>query len=309
MSQVLSVCGKEMEIRKLQAFVKVYELRSFSRAGQELFLSQPTISTHILSLEDELQVKLFDRIGRSIIPTQAGEVLYRGARDIVRALNRTRADIQELTNHVSGQVVIGGSTIPSNYLLPPLLSSFRKKHPDVCVDLRISDSIQITQDVLAGNVDFGLVGGFAGHIDLEQSLLLTDELMVVASPELGKKISRPISPEKLKELPWVIREKGSGTRQAMENAMHAHKLDFSALPAKAFVQSTEALVRCIMAGIGVGVTSRLAVQDYIQSGALLRLEVENFNIKREFYLLKHKRRTLFMCATILMQHIQRHMRN
>ncbi len=295
-----------MEFRKLQAFSKVYELQSFSRAGQELFLSQPTISTHILSLEEELQVKLFDRIGRRIIPTRAGEVLYQNTKDIFRILERARSDIHELTNQVTGTVVIGGSTIPSNYLLPSLLASFKQKFPDVCVDMRIGDSIKISQDVLAGNLDFGLVGGYAGHFDLEHSLLLTDELLAVASPVLAHNFKKGMQPKDLLEVPWVMREKGSGTRQALEKALQKHTIDISRLPVKTLVQTTEALVRCVLAGVGIGVTSRLAVHEHIGSGALIEVDVDNLSMQREFFLIKHRRRTLFLCAGVLMRHIQKY---
>jgi DNA-binding transcriptional LysR family regulator len=113
----------------------------------------------VLSLEEELGVKLFDRIGRRIIPTQAGHLLHIGVSKIFRIMEQARADIHDLQNDVCGQVVVGGSTIPANYLLPMVISDFCRRYPQVCVDLRIGDSIQICQDVLAGKFDFGIVGG------------------------------------------------------------------------------------------------------------------------------------------------------
>jgi len=294
-----------MEFRKLQAFARVYELQSFSLAAKDLFLSQPTISTHIISLEQELRVSLFDRIGRKVIPTQAGEILYRGVRDVFRTLNETRSGIQELTSQVSGLVFIGGSTIPANYLLPGVLSSFRHLYSDVCVDLRIGDSINISHDVLEGRLDFGLVGGYAEHFDLENYLLFTDELMVVAPPGLAARYSKDLTPHQLLDIPWVMREKGSGTRQALDEALQEHKIDACSLPAKALVHSTEAMIRCVLSGLGAGVTSRLAVEELLCSGQLARLEVSGLNMLRRFYLIKHNRRTLFLCASVLMQHIRR----
>jgi len=293
-----------MEFRKLQAFARVYELQSFSLAAKELFLSQPTISTHVISLEQDLGVPLFDRIGRKVVPTQAGEILYRGVRGMFNVLDEARSDIQELTSQVSGRVVIGGSTIPANYLLPGVLASFRQLYSEVCVDLRIADSIQISHDVLQGGLDFGLVGGYAEHADLENHLLFTDELMVVASPGLASAHTRVLTPYQLLDIPWVMREKGSGTRQALDSALQEHKIDVCSLPAKALVQSTEAMVRCVLSGLGAGVTSRLAAQEFLSSGQLVRLEVSDLNMLRQFYLIKHKRRTLFLCASVLMKHIR-----
>jgi len=188
-----------MDQRKLLAFAKVYELKSFSKAGEDLYLSQSTISTHVLNLEQELEVRLFDRIGRRIIPTQAGKLFYDRVSRVLRIMEQTRADINDLKNHVCGQVIVGGSTIPANYLLPMVISDFCRQHPQVSVDLRIRDSIEICQDVLAGDLDFGIVGGFVDHFDLEHKLLLKDKLHVIVSPALKLDLPMTVSPEYLKE--------------------------------------------------------------------------------------------------------------
>ena len=298
-----------MDFRRLQAFAGVYELESFSKAGKELFLSQPTVSTHVLSLEDELGVKLFDRIGRKVIPTQAGHVLYCGVNKIFRIIEETKADIHDLKDKVCGRVVVGGSTIPSNYLLPVVLSKFRRQYPEVCVDLRIGDSIQICRDVLSGELDFGIVGGFADHFDLEHALLMKDMLYVVSSPDFNLNLPDPITPDDLKNIPWVLREKGSGTRQAFEKAMADCSIPFQDLRFSTLVQSTEALVRCVLAGVGAGVTSRLAAQKYVDSGELVILDVAGLEIKRNFYIVKHKRRSLFTCSSKLIEGVKKYIRD
>lgn len=298
-----------MDFRRLQAFARVYELQSFSKAGEDLFLSQPTISTHVLSLEEELGVKLFDRIGRRVIPTQAGQVLHAGVQKMFRIIEETKADIHDLRNQVRGKVVVGGSTIPSNYLLPVVLSDFRKKYPEVCVDLRIGDSIKVCQDVLSGELDFGIVGGFADHFDLEHGLLMKDMLHVVASPHMSLNLPEKIKPHDLKTVPWVLREKGSGTRQAFENALMDCGISVQDLRVSTLVQSTEALVRCVLAGAGVGVTSRLAVQKYIDSGELAVLDVSGLVINRSFYIIRHKRRSLFTCSNKLIECVKEHIRD
>ena len=295
-----------MDFRKLQAFAGVYQWQSFSRAAKELFLSQPTISTHVQSLEAELGVKLFDRIGRSVIPTQAGQILNNGVQKMFRTLEETRADIHDLKNQVCGLVIVGGSTIPSNYLLPAVLSSFRKTYPEVCVDLRIGDSSKVCQEVLSGELDFGIVGGFADHFDLEHELLMNDVLYVVSAPSLDLNLPDEIKAENFKNVPWVLREKGSGTRLAFENAMMDRGISIQDLTVSTLVQSTEAMVRCVLAGIGVGVTSRLAVQKYVDSGELTLLNVTDLNIKRNFYAVRHKRRTLFTCSKILIDCVRKH---
>ena len=297
-----------MDHRKLQAFASVYELKSFSKAGKDLYLSQPTISTHVLSLEEELGVKLFDRIGRRTIPTQAGHLLHEGVSKVFRIMEQTMADLHDLKNNVCGQVVIGGSTIPANYLLPMVISDFCRQHPQVCVDLRIGDSIQICQEVLAGNLDFGIVGGFVDHFDLEHTLVLKDKLHVLVSPELKLDLPSPVIPENLKDLPWVHREKGSGTRNAFENAMMKCGVSLRDLRVSALVQSTEALVKCLLAGAGVGVTSFLAVQKHLDSGELEIIDVSGFDISRSFFIIQHRGRSLFSCSRMMMDRVKEYIR-
>jgi DNA-binding transcriptional LysR family regulator len=207
---------------------------------------------------------------------------------------------------LSKQVVVGGSTIPANYLLPMVISDFCRRYPQVCVDLRIGDSIQICQDVLAGNLDFGIVGGFVDHFDLEHELLLEDKLHLVASPELKPDLPATVFPEHLKGLPWVHREKGSGTRKAFENAMMRCGVSLHELRVSALVQSTEALVRCLLAGAGVGVTSFLAVQEYIDADELKIIDVSGLDIGRSFYIIQHKGRSHFSCSRMLMDSVKKY---
>lgn len=298
-----------MDFRRLQAFARVYELQSFSRAGKDLFLSQPTVSTHVLSLEEELEVRLFDRIGRTVIPTQAGQALYQGVQRMFKILDETKADIHNLTSKVCGRVVVGGSTIPSNYILPQVIADYRKKYPEVRVDLRVGDSIKVCRDVLSGDLDFGIVGGFADHFDLDHELLMRDRLVIVYSPGLHPGHWSRVSPGDLFNLPWVFREKGSGTRQAFEDALADARISTRDFKVTTLVQSTEALVRCVLAGVGVGVTSGLVVRKYLDSGELLSLDVPELEIKRNFYVIRHKRRSIYASSGKLMQAVHMHIRN
>ncbi|WP_045213018.1 selenium metabolism-associated LysR family transcriptional regulator [Desulfonatronovibrio magnus] len=296
-----------MDFRKLQAFASVYELQSFSKAAQELYLSQPTVSTHVSSLETELGIKLFDRIGRKVLPTQAGQILYSGVSKIFKTLEQTKSDVQDLVNEVQGVVVIGGSTIPSTYLLPDVIASYRRQYSKVQVDLRIGDSISICRKVLDGDLDFGIVGGFVDHFDLEHELLTKDKLYLVKSTSFEIDYSRLTDMQYFAGLPWVLREKGSGTRQAFEHALLDMNTSVKDINVTTLVHSTEALVRCILAGAGLGVTSKLAVQSYIEAGLMEKIELSSLEIKRNFYIIKHRRRTLFTCSTSLLSCLKNHL--
>ena len=295
-----------MDFRRLKAFCKVFEHQSFSRAGHDLYLSQPTISAHIAALETELGVNLFDRTARSVIPTAAAQLLYSRAQEIFQLLSRTKQELNELKDNVAGDIIVGGSTIPANYLWPKILARFLEKFPQVCVDLRVEDSNNVCAMVLNGKLDFGIVGGFYEHHDLEHSLLMKDHLIFVAPMSMKSKFPQKIVPDNLKDIPWIMREKGSGTRQAMEKALTKSKIDLRDLNVVAMVQSTEALIRCLLAGIGVGVTSRLAVQEYIQSQKMFELKVQGINLERSFYIIHHKRRSLFPAALKLINYTKKY---
>lgn len=303
-----------MDIRKLEAFCRVFEAKSFSRAGQEMFLSQPTISSHIAYLERELGVVLFDRVSRIAMPTQAGELLYKKACELFQIQNETRAAIDELKNKVSGDLVLGGSTIPANYFFPQVLAGFFRKYSGVSVDLRVADSNTICEQVLSGALDMAMVGGYAENPDLDFTSVMRDKLVFIASPDInipeGKKpdLNHSLDLSDLSRLPWVMREKGSGTRLCLEKALSQVGMHIRELTSSVLVQNTEAMIRCVLAGMGIGVTSRLAVDELLDNGRLLSLEVRDFPLVRDFFLIRHRRRSVFPAARALINHIQRQAR-
>lgn len=209
-----------MDIRKLEAFCKVYELQNFSKAGEMMYLSQPTMSSHVANLEDELGVRLFDRMGRRVIPTQAGEVLYKSAVTIFEDLSQAKASIEMLRDKVVGELIIGCSTIPAHAIVPNLVANFSYKYPDVRFMIRTSDSAHVIAKVVGGEWPVGIVGQAPDEDELIAKKLLHDEVVVVAAadaswlPESGALLPM----DELAALPWIMREKGSATRCALEKS-------------------------------------------------------------------------------------------
>lgn len=288
-----------MDIRRLEAFRKVYELGSFSKAGQELFLSQPTISAHVLSLEQELGTQLFDRLGRTILPTQAGEILYRHVLHVFASLESATAEISLLQQRVAGEISIGGSTIPATYLLPQRLAEFTRRYPEVKVRLTVGDSQDIISAVQDGRLSLGVVGATVNDPDLVFSRLLDDELVIVASRKLPGIASMldsgglVIPPDQLQAWPWVLREQGSGTRKALENALAAIGRDIRMLNPAIEARSHEAVVQCALHGLGLCVTSRLAVGTCLSKGDLVPVEVPGLRMQRAFQIVWHAKRHIF----------------
>ena len=292
-----------MDIRQLKAFCKVYERKSFSRAADDLFLSQPTISSHIASLEQSMRVSFFDRLGRGIQPTQAADILYRHCETIFDALERAEADIRLLSNAVSGELLLGGSSIPATYLIPCLIRNFLNRFPEVSVSLVQGDSREIANRVLQGDVAIGIVGAREDNPDLEYLALFDDLLVVLAAPDLLHKFKPPFSLGSIVKMPWIVRQSGSGTQLALESALLAAGYAPRDLRVVSTVDSTEALLRFIRCGVGISVSSRLAAREYIQRGELVVLDVPELHFERSFHVVHNPQRHHFPVTTFFLQYL------
>src|SRR5256884_2066062 len=168
-----------MDLRRLEVFAKVAELGSFSRAAEALYLTQPTISEHVRALEDELGVQLLDRLGRGATPTRAGQLLLGYARRILGLAREAQQALDQFQGRMSGELVIGGSTIPGEYVLPALIGTFKTKYPDISVSLLIGDSRQVGAWVEQGRAELAVVGARPGSRGPESLELMPGALGVV----------------------------------------------------------------------------------------------------------------------------------
>jgi len=298
-----------MDMRRLEAFASVYELGSFSKAGQKLFLSQPTISAHIAALEAELEVRLFDRLGRSVLPTQAADILYRHARETFASLDSARAEIALLREEVAGRLVLAGSTIPAHYLLPEVMARFTARYPDVSLRLNVGDSAVAAAMVANGEAEVGMVGANTGQAELEFIPLVEDELAVVVGSSRLAKDAAGLTLTELETLPWVMREPGSGTRSALESALAEAGLDLRALKVAAVVDTTTALLQCVRRGMGLAVTSRFAAAELLERGELAAVPAPGLVLRRTFSLIHHRQRHLFPVARVFVDFLRDAFRN
>jgi len=295
-----------MDFRRLEAFCKVYENRGFSKAGQVLFLSQPTISAHVSSLEEELDTPLFDRLGRAILPTKAGDILYKHCLEIFARLRQATAEIEALRERVGGDLDLGASTIPAHYIVPGILAGFLTRYPEVKVRLHLGDSRQITTQVKEGVLTLGVVGAKYDDPDLVHTLVMRDELIVIASPALlaSRKIDPADAELSLDEAvawPWIMREQGSGTRKAFEAALVAAGYDPRRLHVAVEVASNETVLHCARGSMGLAVTSRLAASMFLENGELVLVRFPKLRFERDFYVVHHGKRHLFPAAKRLIE--------
>ncbi|MBI3753993.1 MAG: LysR family transcriptional regulator [Deltaproteobacteria bacterium] len=281
-----------MELRYLEIFCKVVELKSFSKAASELFLTQPTISNHMKTLEDEAGIQLLDRLGRNVLPTKAGEILYGYAREIVKLKSNAVQELNKFMGSVKGSLIIGGSTIPGEYILPGYIAQFKKAHPDVVVTLRLGDTQDITDMVMDGSIEMGVIGSKADDRRIDCREFLKDELALVASAKHFKGIKNQIDMKDLKKLPFIMREKGSGSRRALEETFKKNGVNMDELNIAAEVGSTEAVKQSVRAGIGVSFLSLFAVKDEIPRKILRKISIQGFHVSRHFYIATDKARAI-----------------
>jgi DNA-binding transcriptional LysR family regulator len=276
-----------MELRYIEIFCTVVELKSFSKAAQALHLTQPTISVHIKALEDEFSTKLLDRLGRTILPTQDGEILYRYAKEIVTLKENARRAMERVTGTVSGKLVIGASTIPGEYILPQLLTKFKKAYPDVFPALRIADSNDIYESVLRGEVDLAVIGKAVKDKNIITRKYLGDEI-ILAAPAAYK--ASVLQKDDFKSVPLLIREKGSGSLSSIEEHLNRMGLTLDTLNIIAEIGSSQALIQAVKAGMGLAFTSRLSIRDEIERGTLKTVKLKGILVHRNFYVITHRLR-------------------
>jgi DNA-binding transcriptional LysR family regulator len=280
-----------MDLRALEVFCRIVELRSFSRAAESVFLSQPTVSGHIKALEAELGLRLFDRAGRTVTPTRAGDLLYGYARRILALREEAQQAINEHKGGLKGHLPIGGSSIPGAYVLPPLVAAFKRTHPEVTISLNISGSRDIVRGVIEGTYEVGMVGARFEEGRVQYEAFAQDEL-ILAVPATHPWASRStVRLPELADQPFIMRERGSGTRKVMEQALADRGLEAGSLRVVLEVTGNEAVRQALKAGAGVSVISRRAIEDDIRCKLVAGLRIQGIKFLREFFLVTHKSRS------------------
>ncbi len=282
----------QIDFRHLETFCRVASLKSFSKAAEDLFLTQPTVSGHILSLEQSLSLRLFDRTSREVRPTKAGEVFLRYASKILSSRQDLLNALSEFSEGIRGELFLGASTIPGEYILPGLVGDFKKGHPHFILSLKIADTKEIIQDVLQDDVEFGMIGAKLDHPSLHFEKYEEDEIIVVAST--GHRLAREkrVDVEELLSEPWIIREEGSGTQMAVEKALRKKGKSLRQFNVVMKMGSTSSVKEGVKAKLGLAFISGRATEEELDRGLLSRINVEGLDaISRQIYIVSHRGRT------------------
>ena len=279
-----------METRHLEIFTAVYRTRSFTRAAEELYTSQPTISEHMKNLEDRLGCKLFDRLGRSISPTPEADLLYPRAVEILDEMHKLETSLASAAKTVSGELIIGASTIPGEYLLPRLAAQFNATYPELSFEIIIKDSGNIIDDISAHRMYLGVVGTELPSENLEFTPFGSDELVLAAATDAA--VSSTVTTKDLVEFDFLIREQGSGTGRTVEQYLNRLGIEQHSLKVRAKLGSSTAIKEAVKSGLGVAFISKTAIRDELSQQTVRLIDIDGLALKRSFHVVTPRKRTL-----------------
>jgi DNA-binding transcriptional LysR family regulator len=292
-----------MELRKLEVFCKVVEMKSFTRSAEAVLLSQPTVSEHIRSLEEELGQKLLDRTGREVEPTPVGRLLYNYAVKILRLQQSAMQAIEQYGGKLVGRIMIGSGTIPGTYILPEIISRFRGRYPSIRATLKIAGSQLIASEVLNGQLEIGVVGARWNEKGLEWLEHFSDNLALVVHANIVGRPGEEVDLEELAGEPFILREPESGTRKVIDQIFEDHGMKTSSLTEVAEIGSTAAVLEAVRAGLGIAVLSARAVERDVRSGALAIVPIKGVRLERPFYMIRRKNRELSPAAAVFWDYL------
>ncbi|MEG0898851.1 MAG: selenium metabolism-associated LysR family transcriptional regulator [Oscillospiraceae bacterium] len=295
-----------MNFRQLEAFVYVIKYRSFSKAAEAIFISQPTVSVHIGSLEDELGVPLIVRAPKGIFPTEAGKIFYGHAMQILKLRDKSIEEIKKYSDKVCGSLEIASSTVPAQYIIPEVLPQITKEYPNIFVSINQLDSNGVVERVENMQVEVGICGTKIDKGTCDFQPFVMDELVLI-TPNTDE--FRNITTQELLSIlfkyPFISREKGSGTRSEMESTLLKYGVNTKELKVITQMESTEGVIQSVKNGMGISVVSKCAVNDFVSFGKLLSFEFEE-KMERPFYIVTRKNRPLTRQAEIFIEEIKKY---
>ena len=286
-----------LDLHKLEVFYWVAEHKSFSKAAKLLSLRQPTVSSHVQELEETVGEKLFYRIPGKVSLTPLGDLLFERARELLSFRRETVAAIEQFHGTLSGELWVGGSTIPGEYLLPKLLGEFSKKYPKVKPILRIRDSAETVADLLDGKIEIGFVGMTNKDPRLHFTKIWDDEMVLAVAKHHPWSKRASIDVADLHSEKFISREPGSGTLDSIRRllAKRGHRND-KLLSISMELGSTEAVKQALKAGFGFSILSRISISHELMDGVLVEVAIRGLKMDRAFYELQHNRRPLHPIA-------------
>lgn len=274
-----------MNLDKLRIFHIVASHNSFTRASEDLFLTQPGISKHVKHLEEYYGLRLFDRLGKKVVLTQAGDVLYESTKEIFRLIDDAKEKIDDLKAMAGGKITVGASFTAGVYIIPELLGRFNQMHPEVEILLDVAFSHSIAEKVIANELDIGFIGAPYDDERLITKKLCEDRLVIIIPKDHQWKRRKSIKLAELVDQPFILAQKGSGTRAIIEKLLQKACAE---LKKKIEFGNTEAVKKAVAAGIGVSILSECSIKNEAAAGQIKTVRLSDYALNRTFYFTYHK---------------------
>jgi DNA-binding transcriptional LysR family regulator len=294
-----------MNLRQLKAFCRIVDLGSFSMAAEDMGVSQPAVTFQMQALERELGTTLLDRTPRRVLPTESGRILYEHARAILRHVDQAQRQISDLDQLLRGTLLIGASTGPGEHILPQMLGHFKAEYPEINVVLRILPTDEIISQVLANELEVGVVGAVEPHVQLQFEPFVHDHLIVIAPPDHPWASGEAVTVQDLMREPFILQQAGAGVRTVLEAGLRTMDLKLADLNVYMEVGLQESIKTAVEAGFGVGIISRFAVRQELRFSTLAEVAVADLpSFRDEFYLVRHLRRRLSRVTETFLEYAQ-----
>lgn len=293
-----------MDFKQLEAFVAVVDWNSFSEAAKKLYLTQPTISAHVNSLENELHTTLIVRTTKSLSVTKDGYKLYDYAVNLIKLRKKA---CEEFEGESDNRIHLGVSTIPSEYIIPDVISEYNRLHPESVFVISQSDSAGIIDKVIDGRIDVGIVGIGAGERQLEFRPFVKDRI-VVATPnnEHFRQLKRDrANLAVLIKEPIIMRERGSGTKKEADILLEKLRITAADLNIVAYMNDLETIKKCIINEMGISLMSAVSVKENAARGDMLVFDAEEYTQERYFYIVTRKDKILSSQTENFMNHLNK----
>jgi DNA-binding transcriptional LysR family regulator len=288
-----------LTLQQLKLFEAVSRNGSFTRAAEELHLTQPAVSIQIKRLEEQVGLPLFEQVGKKIFPTAAGKALYQASNDILERVSQLKDTVADLQGSIKGPLQLSVVTT-SKYFMPHLLGAFLQQYPEVEPKLRFTNRATVMQRLQDNLDDFVVMGQIPANPALEAYPFLENILVAVAHPNHPLLQKSNITLEELAQQRFLVREQGSGTRMVLERQLEKHGLTIDPYME---LGSSEAIKQAVMAGLGIAVLSLHSLTLERKAGLLTVLNVEGFPLKRRWYAVHLKGKKLSLVARTFLDFI------
>jgi DNA-binding transcriptional LysR family regulator len=275
-------CIVVIENFRLKVFRTVAEHRHFRKAADHLYLTQPAVTHQIRALEETFSVPLFDRTGKEVTLTPSGEILLKYVKQVDALLARAEEELSALSGEVRGELRIAASMTIAQFVLPRILGDFVRRHPSVQLAITSSKTEDVVASIMEQRTELALIEGPAHTRDVTVEPWIKDELVLVVPASHEWDNSRDIEMTDLREVRLLMRERGSGTREIVEQALSEHGVSMKDLKPMLEVDSTEGIIASIEAGLGVGFVSRRAIRRALLLGTLKMVPIRGVHLERQF---------------------------